>query len=72
MATEMQTVRPKRGISILHVETELGIVNIHLGLHDRYGRRVETVVMLPNTHCGERKVMVRRDRRFVECLYAKE
>lgn len=32
----------------LHIETELGIVNIHLGLHDMKGRKVESVELLPD------------------------
>ena len=71
MASHTQTVKPKRGVTILHVETELGIVNIHLGLRDRYGRRVEAVAMLPNCYAGESRVVARRDGRFVECLHAK-
>jgi hypothetical protein len=47
---------------IVHVETELGIVNIYVGLTDRLGREVETVEMIPDQ--GVRVV----DRRFVKEL----
>lgn len=62
----MQTVVPKGGKTLIHVETPLGIVNIYLGLRDRLGRRVESVSMLPNGCCGEPRVAVVRNRRFVE------
>lgn len=58
MARDMQTVRPRRGVRIVHVETPLGIVNIHLGLTDMGGRRVENVQMRPNNYAGEPRVKV--------------
>ena len=62
---EMQTVTPKRGTRIIHVETPLGIVNIHIGLTDRHGRRVENIQMRPNEYAGEPRVK-RIGNRFVE------
>jgi hypothetical protein len=62
---DIQTVHPRRGARVVHVETELGIVNIHVGLTDREGRRVESVMMNPNRYAGEKKVVV-RGFRFVE------
>lgn len=64
---EMKTVNlcSKKGPFTLHVETPLGIVNIRVGLHDRHGRRVENIALLPNRYSGEPKVVV-RDGRFVE------
>ena len=50
---------------IVHIETELGIVNIHVGLRDAQGRRVETVVLIPNQYAGEPTVTVDGGR-FVE------
>ena len=61
----MQRVKIKRGTTILHVETELGIVNIHLKLHDRLGRKVEAVVMLPDRFTGDPRVKL-VGRRFVQ------
>lgn len=61
----MQTVRPKRGTEIIHVETKLGIVNIYLGLTDSKGREVESVGFRPNCYAGERKVVLRGSR-FVQ------
>ena len=64
----MRTVTLKRGENVIHIATPLGIVNIYLGLHDKLGRRVETVTMRPNEYAGEPRVMVRgRGLRFVEC-----
>lgn len=60
----MKTVRPGRA-RIIHVETELGIVNIYVGLTDAGGRKVETVEMIPNQYAGETEVLV-IGRRFVE------
>lgn len=65
----MRTIRffPRKGSDILHVETPLGIVNIHVGLHDTRGRRVESVTFRPNDYAGERKVRL-IGTRFVENL----
>lgn len=60
---DMKSISHRRGI--LHVETPLGIVNIHVGLTDRRGRKVEAVSMLPNRYSGEPKVIVSGSR-FVE------
>lgn len=62
---DIQRVTVKRGTRIVHVETPLGIVNIHVGLSDARGRRVENVQMRPNQYAGEPKVTV-RGCRFVE------
>ena len=42
-----------------------GIVNIHIGLTDRHGRRVENIQMRPNEYAGEPRVK-RIGNRFVE------
>lgn len=60
----MKTVRPGKA-DVVHVETELGIVNIHVGLRDRRGRRVERVEVIPNAYAGEPRVR-RYDDRLVE------
>lgn len=61
----IQRVKPQRGARVIHVETPLGIVNIHLGLEDRHGRRVENVQMQPNDYAGELPVRTIGNR-FVE------
>ena len=62
---DMQRVKVKREARIVHVETELGIVNIFLGLRDRLGRKVEAVEMRADNLAGES--LVRRvGRRFVQ------
>lgn len=53
MITEFQ----QRGL--LHIETELGIVNIYCGLTDMKGRRVERVNIIPDNYIGENKVALR-------------
>lgn len=65
---KMKTVNlcSKKGLFTLHVETPLGLVNIVVGLHDRHGRRVENIALLPNHYSGEPKVVLRNGRRFVE------
>lgn len=65
MQNDMQTVHVKRGARIVHIETELGIVNIYVGLRDRLGRRVENVRMSPGRYVGTPKIVVRGSR-FVE------
>lgn len=45
-------------VRIVHVETDLGIFNIHLGGTDFKGRRVESVGLIPNRYAGEPKVVV--------------
>jgi hypothetical protein len=40
----------------MHVETELGIVNIYLGLHNIAGQKVESVEIIPDK--TEHKVLV--------------
>ena len=40
----------------LHIETDLGIVNIKPGLFDRHGRKVTFVEVIPDRYAGEQKV----------------
>jgi hypothetical protein len=61
----MLTVNPGPRVEIVHVETELGIVNIYLGLRTEGGRRIEAVFMDPNQYAGEPRVYV-KGRRFIE------
>jgi hypothetical protein len=61
----VQFVHGMRGARVIHVETELGIVNIYVGLTDHLGRKVESVSMLPNEGAGDPVVRV-RGRRFVQ------
>lgn len=53
---------------LLHVETELGIVNVRTNLHDSDGRRVESVEIIPNAYSGEPPIIVDgfRNTRLVE------
>ncbi len=46
----------------LHVETPLGIVNITVGLRDRFGRRVESIEVIAPEFAGEPKI-----RRYGRC-----
>jgi hypothetical protein len=60
----MASSNPIRSVSakpgqVLHVETPNGIVNIRAGLHDRLGRAVDSVEIIPDAYAGERKVMRR-------------
>lgn len=43
--------------NLMHVETELGIVNIRTGLRDRRGRRVESIQVLPSGDDPHKKVV---------------
>lgn len=56
--TKQQDVHVRKSTRILHVETELGIVNIHIGLHDDDGHDVESVELLPDDYSGEPQVRV--------------
>ena len=47
----------KSGDRTLHIETELGIINITIGLYDTKGRRVESIEVLPSS--GEKKIIRR-------------
>lgn len=67
-ANGMLRVCPSRKTRIIHVETELGIVNIYLGLRDDKGRRVETVAFKPDNYAGQKKVRLIGSR-FVENLH---
>jgi hypothetical protein len=51
--SDMRTIVPRRKDRIIHVETELGIVDVYLRLHDASGRRVERVEIIPNGYAGE-------------------
>jgi hypothetical protein len=47
----------------IHIETELGIVNVYWGMQDREGRDIEAVEMLPDpAWLTGRKVIVRNGR----------
>lgn len=41
---------------ILHIETDLCIVNVRVGLHDADGRAVTTVEIIPDQYAGEPRV----------------
>lgn len=54
-------IRPKRNTRIIHIETDLGIVNIYLGLHNTFGQRVESVEVIPDdgVECPDGAIAVR-------------
>jgi len=61
----MMSVIPKKSTKIIHVETELGVINITLNLTDRLGRKVEHIEMFPDKYAGELKV-IRTRNRFIQ------
>lgn len=65
MSDGIQRVKVKRGARVVHIETPLGVVNIHVGLSDRLGRRVENVMVSGNNYSGE-PLVVRRGSRLIE------
>jgi len=65
IANGQQNVKVKRGVRCVHVETELGVVNILLGCRDAHGREFERVLIRPDQYAGERKVVLRNDGRMV-------
>jgi len=67
----MQRVKVKRGALVVHIETELGIVNIHLKLTDLLGRKVEAVELIPDRFTGNLPVRL-VGRRFVQLLCKRE
>ena len=67
MNSDMQMVIPKRGKRIIHVETELGIWNIYIGLTDVHGRRVETCEVVRNQYsCEPRVKLTGKRQRLIE------
>lgn len=62
----MKRISHKKGI--LHIETALGIINIHVGLTDHEGRRVECVEIIPDRFTGgsHRSFCVRVGDRVIE------
>ena len=53
----MRTIVLTERSPLLHVETPNGIVNIRTGLHDRFGREVDSIEVIPSNYSGERKVI---------------
>jgi len=54
---------------LLHIETDLGVINIRVGLEDVYGQRVESIELIPNDTCEDPKVVTDneiRNVRFIE------
>ena len=43
---------------LLHIETDLGIINIRVGLTDTDGHRVESVEIIVNKYAGEPEVFL--------------
>ena len=54
----MKTIRHKKGL--LHVETPLGIVNIHVGLVDGLGRAVDSIAVIPDAMTFNDQKVIRR------------
>lgn len=50
----MKTIVHNRGC--LHIETPNGIVNIWVGLSDRWGRSVDSIEVIPGRYAGKPKV----------------
>ncbi len=63
---------PRKKDRKLHVETDLGIVNITIGLEDTEGRRVEHVEIVPNNYTGQSQVATDEDVRGVRMVELKE
>ena len=45
-----------RSGGILHIETDMCIVNIHVGLFDAEGRPVTNITIIPDNYAGEAPV----------------
>ncbi len=56
MGRRMKVAYLNKGL--LHVETPNAVVNIRVGLHDRLGRSVDSIEILPDDYAGEEKVVV--------------
>jgi hypothetical protein len=71
MKSKTVSISGEKGAQYLHVETDLGIVNIYVGLRDVEGRRVERIELLPDDYAGQPKVETDnhiRGVRFIEEL----
>lgn len=64
----IQRVKVNDNASIIHIETALGIVNIHLHHFDRDGRRIEAVEMIPRSDPCAPAVKIGTYNRFIEEL----
>lgn len=53
--------RKNRG-ECLHIETDLGIINIYVSMVDSLGRRNECIEILPNNYAGEKRVRLIKGR----------
>lgn len=49
-----------KGIKTIHIETQLGIFNIHLDVTDHLGRRMEEVYAIGNSYAGQKPVRAKR------------
>jgi len=56
--TKQQDVHIKRNTHVLHIETELGLINITLGLRDSDGRKIEHIQINADRYAGEPDVDV--------------
>lgn len=52
------TANKRNPYRILRVETDLGIINIYIGLSDGSGNAVETMEVFPDHYAGETPVKV--------------
>jgi hypothetical protein len=53
----MKSITAKKN-EVLHIETDLGIINIRTGLTDMKGRRVDSIEIIPDRYAGELKKRV--------------
>lgn len=51
----MKRVSHHKGL--LHIETDLGIINIRVGLTNMKGQKVESIKVIPDHYHGGKKVM---------------
>lgn len=56
----MKTIRHNKRSKdhLLHIETDLGIINIRVGLTDMDGREVESISFKPDNYAGEVPVVL--------------
>lgn len=50
---------------LLHIETELGIINIYTGLHDHKGSVMERIDIIPDDYAGEPEVRMEGSRTVI-------
>jgi hypothetical protein len=66
--SDTKYVNPGPKTRLVHVETDLAIVNIYLHLTDTNGQRVESVEVIPNNYAGEPQVITDNDIRHIRIV----